>query len=52
MRLLGEQGYQRAIAYIELGNLPSLAVWHKAGGCEVGMIDFLRIGSWRRTRYD
>lgn len=51
MRLFREQGYQRAIAYIETGNLPSLAVWHKLGGREVDTIDFLRIGFWRQTRY-
>lgn len=51
MHLFREQGYQRAIAYIETGNLPSLAVWHKVGSREVDLIDFLRIGPWRWTRY-
>jgi L-amino acid N-acyltransferase YncA len=48
-RLFRDLGYQRAIAYIERYNFPSLAVWQKAGGHEMGHIDFVRIGPWRRV---
>lgn len=50
-RLFQDLGYQRAIAYIETHNYPSLAVWKKVGSNVVGRIDFLRIGPWRRVRY-
>lgn len=46
-----ELGYQRALAYIEIHNKPSLAVWRKVGSEVVGHIDFKRIGLWRRTHY-
>jgi GNAT superfamily N-acetyltransferase len=49
-RLFGGLGYQRAIAYIERRNVPSLAVWRKLGGQEIGEIEFRRIGPWRRVR--
>ena len=45
-RLFGDLGYQRAIAYIERRNAPSLAVWRKLGGQEIGEIEFRRIGPW------
>lgn len=48
-RLFGGPGYQRAIAYIERRNSPSLAVWRKLGGQEIGEIEFRRIGPWRRV---
>ena len=49
-RLFRDQGYQRAIAYIERRNAPSLAVWRKLGGQEIGEIEFRRIGPWRLVR--
>jgi RimJ/RimL family protein N-acetyltransferase len=49
-RLFGGLGYQRAIAYVERRNVPSLAVWRKLGGQEIGEIEFRRIGPWRRVR--
>jgi GNAT superfamily N-acetyltransferase len=45
-KMLRDLGYLRAIAYIEIHNYPSLAVWRKLGGLEIGQIDFLRIGPW------
>jgi GNAT superfamily N-acetyltransferase len=50
-RLFGALGYQRAVAYIESNNHPSLAVWKKFDSEVTGRVDFLRIGPWRRTRY-
>jgi GNAT superfamily N-acetyltransferase len=50
-RLFGGLGYQRALAYIERRNSPSLAVWRKLGGQGIGEIEFRRIGPWRRVRY-
>jgi ribosomal protein S18 acetylase RimI-like enzyme len=51
LRDLRELGYDRALAYIEKGNLPSLAVWQrKFEGDTIGMIDFVRVGPWRRTK--
>ena len=49
-RLFGDLGYRRAIAYIEQRNTPSLAVWRKVGGQEIGEIEFRRIGPWRHVR--
>jgi len=49
-QLFRDLGYRRAVAYIEKHNLPSLAVWRKVGSQEIGYIDFVRIGPWRRTR--
>ena len=49
-QLFGGLGYQRAIAYIDRRNAPSLAVWRKIGGQEIDEIEFLRIGPWRRAR--
>jgi len=49
-RLFGDLGYQRAIAYIERRNTPSLAVWRKLGGQAIGEIEFRRIGPWRQVR--
>jgi GNAT superfamily N-acetyltransferase len=51
-RLFGGLGYQRALAYIERRNIPSLAVWRKLGGQEIGEIEFQRIGPWRQVRYN
>jgi GNAT superfamily N-acetyltransferase len=48
-RLFGDLGYQRALAYIEQRNAPSLAAWRKLGGQEIGEIEFQRIGPWRRV---
>ena len=48
-RLFSGLGYQRAVAYIERRNVPSLAVWRKLGGQEIGEIEFQRIGPWRRV---
>jgi GNAT superfamily N-acetyltransferase len=50
-RLFRDLGYRRAIAYIERHNNPSLAVWRKVGSREIGRIDFVRFGPWRRTCY-
>jgi ribosomal protein S18 acetylase RimI-like enzyme len=49
LRLFQELGYQRAMAYIEVNNKPSLAVWRKVGGEVIGHIGFKRIGFWRQT---
>jgi GNAT superfamily N-acetyltransferase len=52
LRLFRDQGYQRAITYIEVRNGPSVAVWQrKLGSLKVGQIDFLRFGAWYRVRY-
>jgi len=51
-RLFCDLGYQRAVTYIEKRNYPSLAVWRKVGSQVVGQVDFLRIGPWRRVRYE
>jgi GNAT superfamily N-acetyltransferase len=51
-RLFRDLGYQRAIAYIEARNYPSLAVWRKFGSRVVGHVDFSRVGPWRRVRYE
>jgi RimJ/RimL family protein N-acetyltransferase len=45
-----ELDYKRAIAYIEVNNIPSLTVWRKMGAQIVDYIDFKRILIWRRTR--
>jgi GNAT superfamily N-acetyltransferase len=50
-RLFRDLGYQRAIAYIEVHNHPSLAVWNKFGSQIIGYIDFMRLGPWRRTHH-
>jgi hypothetical protein len=47
-----DMGYQRVIAYIEIHNEPSLAVWRKMGAQVVAHIDFKRIAFWRQTRCD
>ena len=40
-------GFRRAICYIEIQNVPSLAVWQrKLGARKIGTIDFIRIGPW------
>jgi GNAT superfamily N-acetyltransferase len=51
LRWFQELNYCRAIAYIEVGNAPSLAVWHKMGAQEIARITFTRVGPWRKTRY-
>ncbi len=51
-RMFRDQGFLRAIAYIESRNHPSLAVWRKIGGQVAGQIDFERIGPWRRVQYN
>ena len=52
-RLFRDLGYHRAISYIEVCNAPSLAVWQrKLGSVTIGQIDFLRVGLWRRVRYN
>jgi GNAT superfamily N-acetyltransferase len=53
-RLLAAQrrGYQRIVAYIEIHNAPSLAVWRKKMGASViNHITFTRVGLWRKTTY-
>ena len=45
-------GYERAIAYIETSNHPSLATWQKINSEIVGHVDFRRIGIWRRVTID
>ena len=45
-----DQGFRRAICYIEVNNQPSLAVWKRKFNARiVGKIEFLRIGSWYRV---
>jgi GNAT superfamily N-acetyltransferase len=52
-RLFRDLGYRRAISYIEVRNAPSLAVWQrKLGSVTIGQVDFLRVGVWRRVRYN
>jgi len=51
LRLFQDRGYQRAIAYIEIHNKPSLAVWRKVGSEVIDHVDFKRLGLWRRTQY-
>jgi GNAT superfamily N-acetyltransferase len=48
-RLFKKLGFKKVIAYIEINNHPSLAVWQKLGGQVVESIDFRRIGFWRKT---
>ena len=50
MKALQRKGYKRAIAYIEIHNRPSLAVWRKFDAEVIERIDFRRIGLWRTTR--
>lgn len=51
LRYAKEKKLKRLIMYIEVNNVPSLAVWQKKMGGEVlGYIDFRRIGFWRRTQ--
>jgi GNAT superfamily N-acetyltransferase len=46
-------GYSRAIAYIDERNEASLAVWQrKLSATDIGDLHYLRIGPWRRVRYD
>lgn len=46
------RGYQRAIAYIEVHNTPSLTVWQKKlGAAVIARFVFKRVGFWRRTNY-
>lgn len=51
-RFFRDLGYRRAVAFIEIHNHPSLAVWRKFGSQIIGDIDFRRIGPWRRVRYN
>ena len=52
LRLAKAQGYTRCIAYIEVHNAPSLAVWQRKMGAEiVDRIAFTRIGFWRKTTH-
>jgi GNAT superfamily N-acetyltransferase len=51
MRLFRELGFQRAVAYIETNNHPSLAVWRKLGSQVVAQLDFTRVGPWRRVQH-
>lgn len=51
LRWFQELNYRRAVAYIEVGNAPSLAVWRKLGAQEIARITFTRVGPWRKTRY-
>lgn len=51
-RVFRDLGYQRAIAYIEVHNLPSLAVWRKVNSQVIGYFDYLRIGPWRWSRFE
>jgi GNAT superfamily N-acetyltransferase len=51
-KMFQDLGYQRAVAYIEVQNTPSLAVWQrKLGGVPVGCIDFTRFVIWYRVRF-
>ncbi len=52
LRAAQEKGQRRVIAYIDVHNAPSLAVWQKKMGAQViAQITFTRIGFWRHTRY-
>ena len=52
LRAAQEQGYRRILAYIEVNNAPSLAVWQKKMNAEViARITFTRVGLWRKTVY-
>jgi GNAT superfamily N-acetyltransferase len=51
-RFFRDLGYRRAVAFIEIHNHPSLAVWRKFRSETIGYIDFRRIGPWRRVRYN
>ena len=51
LRFFQDLGCKRAIAYIEVDNAPSLAVWRKVEAQVVAHADFERVGPWRRTRY-
>lgn len=52
LRAAQEKGHQRVIAYIEIHNAPSLAVWQKKmGAAVIARITFTRIGFWRKTTY-
>jgi GNAT superfamily N-acetyltransferase len=50
-QLLRDLGYNRAVAYIDVQNTPSLGVWKKVDAQVIGHIDFKRVGPWRRTHY-
>lgn len=50
-RCFRDLGYRRAVAFIEIHNHPSLAVWRKFGSQMIGYIDFRRVGPWRWVRY-
>jgi GNAT superfamily N-acetyltransferase len=50
LRLFRQLGYRRAVAYVQLGNHPSLAVWRKLGAHVVGRADVRRVGPWRLAR--
>ncbi|MFP4393669.1 MAG: N-acetyltransferase family protein [Anaerolineales bacterium] len=52
LRAAQEKGYRRILAYIEVNNAPSLAVWQKKMNADVvAHITFTRIGLWRKTVY-
>lgn len=51
LQIFRDLGYRRAICYIEINNLPSLAVWQRKFNAHIaGKIYFLRIGPWYRVR--
>jgi GNAT superfamily N-acetyltransferase len=50
-RLFRERGFLRAVSTVDIRNYPSRAVWKKLGARVVNILDFQRIGIWRRTRY-
>jgi GNAT superfamily N-acetyltransferase len=51
LRLFRDQGYLRAIACIQPHNNASRAVYKKVGSREIGMVDYQRLGPWRRIDF-
>ena len=49
LRLFQGMGYKTALAYIEVHNKPSIAVWRKFNAQPIAHFDFKRIGFWRQT---
>ncbi len=49
-RIFREMGYRRAICYIDIRNHISQHVYKKLGSCQIGEINFIRIGARRWAR--
>ncbi|MBN1224694.1 MAG: hypothetical protein JXB23_15720 [Candidatus Aminicenantes bacterium] len=50
-RMFREQGFLRAVSFIDTSNHPSLAVWKKLEARIVSNLDFKRIGIWCKARH-